>query len=80
MQAKAISDYHVCWAVRQARTYADCRWPYEILADHTGACEKVCYRAMERAAKRGLIEYGVSLRSGWLTAKGHHLLAEGKPW
>ena len=50
-------------------------WPYEILAARTGQCEKVCYRAMERAEGRGYIEYGVSLRTGWLTPADKALLA-----
>ena len=50
------------------------KWPYEILAEWTGEHEKVCYRAMERAHKRGLVEYGTSLRTGWLTEKGKELL------
>ena len=49
-------------------------WPYELLAERTGECEKVCYRAMERAYDRGLIEFGTSLRSGWLTDEGEALL------
>ena len=52
----------------------DVPWPYELLAQRTGECEKVCYRAMERAYERDLIEYGTSLRSGWLTEKGKALL------
>jgi len=31
----------------------------------TGAPEKVAFRAMERAERRGLIEYGVSLATAW---------------
>lgn len=49
-------------------------WPYDLLAERTGECEKVCYRAMERAFARDLIEYGTSLRSGWLTEKGKALI------
>jgi len=41
--------------------------------------EKVCYRAMERAESHGLIDYGVSLRSGWLTNKGILLLWKNYP-
>lgn len=51
-------------------------WPYELLAERTGECEKVCYRAMERAFDRGLIEYGTSLRSGWLTDDGLALIGQ----
>lgn len=52
-------------------------YPYERLAALTGEPEKVCYRAMERAADRGLLEYGVSLRTAWLTPKGIELLKKG---
>jgi hypothetical protein len=45
-----------------------------LLMERTGQPEKVCYRAMERAGDRGYIEYGVSLRSGWLTNEGLALL------
>jgi len=39
---------------------------------------KVIYAAMERADMNGLIEYGVSLRSGWLTDVGHRMLEDLK--
>ncbi|HAM56407.1 MAG TPA: hypothetical protein DCQ64_13820 [Candidatus Rokubacteria bacterium] len=55
------------------------RWPYELLAQRTGQPEKVCYAAMERAERRGLIDYGVSLRAGFLTDKGKELLAAASP-
>ena len=32
--------------------------------------EKVIYAKMAKLDRRGLIEYGVSLRTGWLTSKG----------
>lgn len=37
---------------------------------------KVCVRALERACERGLIDYGVSLRTAWVTTKGESLLKE----
>lgn len=46
-----------------------------VLQRDTGAPWKVVYSAMERASDRGLIDYGVTLRSGWLTDKGKALLA-----
>lgn len=49
-------------------------FPYEELAGMTGAPEKVTYAACERACDRDLIEFGVSLRTGWLTEKGKALL------
>ncbi|HEY5798298.1 MAG TPA: hypothetical protein VIU82_25130 [Bosea sp. (in: a-proteobacteria)] len=51
------------------------KFPYETLAALTGAPEKVTYAACERACDRNLIEFGVSLRTGWLTTKGEELLA-----
>jgi hypothetical protein len=52
-------------------------YPYEALAAETGQAEKVCYRAMERAYDRGLLECGVSLRTGWLTPAGVKKVSEG---
>lgn len=49
-------------------------WPYDLLMARTGECFKVCWKAMERACDRDLIEYGTNLRSGWLTDKGKALL------
>jgi hypothetical protein len=49
--------------------YAD-----DILARITNQPPKVCERAMERAQGRGLVEYGMWLRGGWLTDKGKALL------
>lgn len=52
-------------------------FPHEAVALMTGAPEMVVFRAFERAAARGLLEYGVSLRTAWLTDKGKALLASG---
>lgn len=78
MAMKHVSDYMVCVAVdtyRQFYKTTDVPYPYETLAKFTGQPEKVCYRAMERALRRGYLEYGVSLRTGWLTEKGKALIA-----
>ena len=75
MAMKDITDAQVCRAVQAFRDRGlDLPWPYEALAVETGQPEKVCYRAMERAQDRGLIECGVSLRTGWLTDKGREML------
>jgi len=78
---KDITDKQVCEAYAEAARqrgldwiYHRYEWPYEILERATGQPEKVCYRAMERAESRGYIEYGVSLRTGWLTEKGKELM------
>ena len=48
----------------------------ERLMAKTGLPEKVVYAAMEREDDRGYLEYGVSLRCGWLTEQGKACLAE----
>jgi hypothetical protein len=74
MPTKDISDKQVCEAYKISHAIQLDKYPYEILQNTTGQCEKVCYRAMERACSRGYIECGVSLRTGWLTEKGKALL------
>lgn len=77
MAMKHISDVEVLRAYEIADWNSKNRsimWPEAILKERTGQPEKVCYRAMERACDRGLLDYGVSLRSGWLTDKGKALL------
>lgn len=77
MATKDISDVQVCRAVKAFRDRdLDLPWPYEALAEETGQPEKVCYRAMERADRRGYLEYGVSLRTSWLTEEGEQLLKD----
>ena len=77
MARKDVTDKMVCEAVRDYQLCHDA-WPYELLAERTGQPEKVCFRAMERADEHGLLEYGVSLRTAWLTDEGKALLAENK--
>lgn len=76
MSRKDISDLIICHAYVAAATAPNLIWPDSYLMEWTGQVQKVCYRAMERAHNRGFIDYGVSLRSGWVTEKGHKLLAE----
>lgn len=45
------------------------RLPYDVLVSR-GIPEKVVYAKYEKLDRRGLIEYGVSLRTAWLTAAG----------
>lgn len=78
MATKDISDKLVCMAFSLSQHSDHKKFPYEILAEWTSQPEKVCYRAMERASERGLVEYGVSLRTGWLTEKGKDLIKEVK--
>lgn len=77
MARKDISDQLVCliysWRHAMILQGTDPPWPTQLLVIQTGEPEKVCEAAMERAADHGLIEYGVSLRSGWLTEAGRAL-------
>lgn len=86
MATKDISDLQVvqAYAEMQLRRHAPeesgnpIRFADDILASSTGQCPKVCYLAMERASGRDLVDYGVTLRSGWLTDKGKALLDENE--
>ena len=73
MATKDITDKQVCEAYFEFNQDRS-RWPHDLLHDRTGEHLKVCFCACERASKRGLVEFGVSLRSGWLTPKGEELL------
>lgn len=72
MSRKDITDYQVC------RAYAIWKqtgiFPDELLQEWTNQPKKICYAAIQRVESHGLIDCGVSLRSGWLTAKGLELL------
>lgn len=74
MARKDISDELVCRAYYTCRKAGVPQWPYDLLAEWTGEPLKVCYRAMKRAFDRGYIDYGVSLRGGFLTEKGKDFL------
>lgn len=79
MARKHVPDHLVCMAYFYCN-HVKCRihvggitllpFPEELLCIWTKQPQKVCYRAMERAHRRGMIEYGVSLRTGWLTDLG----------
>ncbi len=45
------------------------------LAALTGAPLKVVWAAMQRESDRGLVDYGINLRGGWLTPEGIAQLA-----
>ncbi len=84
MATKDISDLQVLRAYVKSRKDSlpenrPVNWPYDILMQETGQPEKVCLSAMSRACKRGLVDYGVSLRSGFLTPEGRELLEEAGP-
>jgi len=68
-----ITDEQVVRACQLAHQDSK-KFATDILAEQTGAPAKVIYAAMERADDRELIEWGVSLRTAWPTAKGLALL------
>lgn len=72
-----VTNLQVCQAA--SITKLGLQFTLDILVSISGQPEKVCFRAMERAADNGLIEYGVSLRSAWITDKGKDLLTANHP-
>ena len=88
MACKDIDDLEVLRAYADAWTARlsidtksrECVWPEKLLHQRTGQAPKVCWRAMERCDRRGFIDYGVSLRGGWLTHKGAQYLEDNRRW
>lgn len=78
MSRKDITDLMVVKAVSECKKSNSSSWPYEILSTLANENEKVCYRAMERCHGRGYLEYGVSLRTAWLSEKGRELMENEK--
>ncbi len=74
MKRSDISDERVVSACVVSRGFR-LRPSLEVLVDMTGAPVKVALRAMERAASRGLIDWGVSIRWAWPTPEGDELAA-----
>ena len=72
MSVKHVTDLMVCRVFRDHPQIQDRLTA--LAAFEPNRCAKIAYRAMERAHRHGLIEYGVSLRSGWLTELGKALL------
>ena len=71
MQAKDIPDSSLL-ALLQAQGQGH-PFAYRVLYDE-GVPPKVVEAKFERFHRRGWIEYGVSLRTGWLTPKGTEAL------
>lgn len=90
MARKDVSDLQVCFAylfAKRIKELVDAQeemtglynitkhiFVYDLLMHWTSQPFKVCYRAMERAHDRGLIDYGCTLRGGWVTQKGFDLI------
>jgi hypothetical protein len=75
-QTKDITDEQVVAACAAWRREPFGPRSFDRLVEATGAPDKVCLRAMERADRRGLIEWGVSIACAWPTPEGERLLEE----
>lgn len=73
MKRKDISTKDVLIACHKFHN-GDEKAPWQILMDEFNAPEKVVYAAMKRDEKKGLIDYGVSLRTAWVTTEGYEFL------
>jgi hypothetical protein len=76
MARKDISDLVVCQAYHNFKLTNE--RPLSYLQRVTGEPEKVCWRAMQRACNRDLVDYGVSLSVAWLTIKGREMVENAK--
>jgi hypothetical protein len=74
MKRSDIPTIEVMKAYHQYSTDRFGDFPTKILMDKFNAPEKLVYSAIQRDYDNGLIEFGVSLRTGWLTDKGVELL------
>lgn len=79
MRTSDISDVQVCeayrrWGVEAEACVHAARTAEVHLMEMTGAPIKVALSAMSRASRHGLVNYGVSLRTGWLEDAGKQLL------
>lgn len=73
MKTEDISDKAVCLAAKEYWRGAGTDTP-TILMGMFNCPEKIAYSAMNRALRRDLIDFGVSLRCCWLTKKGEELI------
>lgn len=78
MKRSDIPTIEVMKAYHQYSTDRMGDFPTKILMDKFNAPEKLVYSAIRRDYDNGLIEFGVSLRSGWLTNKGVELLRDNQ--
>lgn len=65
-----------CLRIAEARELN--KWEPLYVAMCSKYSEKIVTRKMLELSRRGYIEYGVSVRTGWLTDKGKLALATGQ--
>ena len=73
MKRSDISTLTVLMGCKAAHTTYECM-SYEAINNICPAADKVIYAAMGREVDKGLIDYGVSLRTAFLTADGETML------
>jgi hypothetical protein len=75
MKTSDITDQQVLSACIVSRGFR-LRSSFEVLLDITDAPQKVALRAMERADRRGLIDWGVSIEYAWPAREGDRVAEE----
>lgn len=78
MKTGDITDAQVVEACRRWNTSTSGMTALGHLLGLTGAPRKVALRAMERADRRGLIDWGTTISCAWPTGRGLHLLREAE--
>lgn len=63
------------WAAVRAGEEPEMVMPYKVWVAR-GFPEKVVYAKYDKMMRKGYLEYGVSLRTAWLSEKGEDRLAE----
>lgn len=79
---REVLEYQKKWTENNKKSGGMIREPDKDYIENMPFCyealsypEKVVYRVMEKLADENYLEYGVSLRTAWLTEKGEILLA-----
>jgi hypothetical protein len=73
-QLKDIPIREVLEQQRRWQKNKELPYTYEVLGKKYGS-EKLVFKKMEKLADEGYLEYGVSLRTAWLTEKGEDSLS-----
>jgi hypothetical protein len=68
--AKAITNLHVVTAYVAAQACKFEHKPYWFLGQWTGQSHARCVAAMQQCHEGGLVDFDISLSTGWLTEAG----------
>jgi hypothetical protein len=75
VKASDISEFELLEYIQKRRQNWELPTP-DLVWMERGFPLKVVYAKLQKLLDRGLIEYGVSLRTGWLTPAGERRLEE----